>query len=64
MKNLKLLLQNIDDLGVIDPLAANKNNILDIRRCIVQYNEQKRINSSAKGGAMTELILDSILLKF
>lgn len=45
-KNLKIMLQEIDDLGAIGYLVLSKNNILDIRRCILQIIEKSRMNKN------------------
>ena len=45
-KNLRNLLLEIDDIQAIQHLVQSKNNILDIRRCILQVSEKERLNKS------------------
>lgn len=63
-KNLKLLLQDIDDLNTIQQTVQSKNNILDIRRCILQYAEKARMNRQSSQSFTTELVLESLVMKF
>ena len=46
-KNLKMMLQEIDNLASIERAVQAKNNILDIKRCILQTVEKNRINQGS-----------------
>ena len=62
-KNLRIMLQELDDLGAIGYLVLSKNNILDIRRCILQMIEKSRMNRNSAQSFASELILDSLIMK-
>lgn len=57
------MLQEIDDLGAIERSIQVKNNILDIRRCILQTLEKNRINKGSQNYSI-DLILESLVIKY
>jgi hypothetical protein len=62
-KNVKILLQEIDDLGGIERSVQARNNILDIKRCILQILEKHRMNKGTLNYSI-DLILESLVLKY
>lgn len=63
-KNLRLLLQDVDDLRAIQQSVQSKNNILDIRRCILQHAEKARMNKQTGQNFTVELVLESLVMRF
>lgn len=63
-RNLRTLLSEIEDLNSIQHLVSSKNNILDIRRCILQVADKDKLNKSGLLSFSTELILESLVLKY
>ena len=59
-----MLLNDIDDLENIKHLVSSKNQILDIKRCIIQVAEKERINRVASTNYSNELILESLVIKY
>ena len=62
-KNIKMMLQEVDDLGSIERSIQAKNNILDIKRCILQNVEKNRINKGSQNFSI-DLILESLVIKY
>jgi hypothetical protein len=63
-KNLRSLLCEIDDLMSIQHLVQSKNNIQDIRRCILQMADKDKMNKPSVQTFGPELILETLVLKY
>mmetsp|Transcript_8484 Transcript_8484/g.12991 ORF Transcript_8484/g.12991 Transcript_8484/m.12991 type:complete len:94 (+) Transcript_8484:2543-2824(+) len=59
-KNIRTLLLEVKDLAQLQRIVINQSNIFDIRKCILQSQEQERLNRHNMGFAV-DLILDSML---
>ena len=63
-KNLKILLNEINDIGMLKWQVKGVNNILEIRRCILLNQEKINFNKSEGSQSyISELVFEQLIEK-